>query len=42
MRELVALGLSARRASELVARLTGTPRRALYEAALHQPRPTLP
>ena len=46
VRELVALGLPARRASELVARLTGAPRRALYDAAAgapeHQPRPTLP
>ena len=33
VRELVALGLPARRASELVARLTGAPRRALYDAA---------
>ena len=41
-RELVALGLSARRASELVARLTGSPRRALYDAAARGPRPTLP
>ena len=46
VRELVALGLPARRASELVARLTGAPRRALYDAAAgapeHKPRPTLP
>ena len=46
VRELVALGLPARRASELVARLTGAPRRALYDAAAgapeQQPRPTLP
>ena len=46
VRELVALGLPARRASELVARLTGAPRRALYDAAAgapeKQPRPTLP
>ena len=32
VRELVELGLPARRASELVARLTGAPRRALYDA----------
>ncbi|MDX6629061.1 MAG: rRNA (cytidine1402-2-O)-methyltransferase [Gaiellales bacterium] len=46
VRELVALGLPARRASELVARLTGAPRRALYDAAAGAPerqaRPTLP
>ena len=46
VRELVALGLPARRASELVARLTGAPRRALYDAAAgvpdRQARPTLP
>jgi 16S rRNA (cytidine1402-2'-O)-methyltransferase len=42
VRELVALGLPARRASELVARLTGAPRRALYDAAARQVRPTLP
>ena len=46
VRELVALGLPARHASELVARLTGAPRRALYDAAAgapeHKPRPTLP
>ena len=39
MRELVALGLPARRASELVARLTGAPRRALYDAAAGEPEP---
>jgi 16S rRNA (cytidine1402-2'-O)-methyltransferase len=39
VRELVALGLPARRASELVARLTGAPRRALYDAAAGAPRP---
>jgi 16S rRNA (cytidine1402-2'-O)-methyltransferase len=42
VRELVSLGLPARRASELVAGLTGAPRRALYDAAVGQPRPTLP
>jgi 16S rRNA (cytidine1402-2'-O)-methyltransferase len=47
VRELVAQGLSARRASELVARLTGASRRALYDAAAaapkrQSPRPTLP
>ena len=46
VRELVALGLPARHASELVARLTGAPRRALYDAAagapVRQARPTLP
>ena len=42
VRELVAHGLPARRASELVARLTGTSRRALYDAAARGPRPTLP
>jgi 16S rRNA (cytidine1402-2'-O)-methyltransferase len=42
VRELIALGLPARRASELVARLTGAPRRALYDAAARQVRPTLP
>jgi 16S rRNA (cytidine1402-2'-O)-methyltransferase len=42
VRELVELGLPARRASELVARLTGAPRRALYDAAVDRPRPTLP
>ena len=43
MRELVALGLPARRASELVARLTGAPRRALYDAAARKDKPpTLP
>ena len=46
VRELVALGLPTRRASELVARLTGAPRRALYDAAAgvpdRQARPTLP
>jgi hypothetical protein len=34
--ELVALGLPTRRASELVARLTGASRRALYDAAVGQ------
>jgi 16S rRNA (cytidine1402-2'-O)-methyltransferase len=34
VRELVAAGLPARRASELVARLTGAARRALYDAAV--------
>ena len=38
VRELVALGLPARRASELVARLTGAPRRALYDAARSRTR----
>ncbi len=43
VRELVALGLPARRASELVALLTGAPRRALYdEAAKARRPPTLP
>ena len=46
VRELVASGLGARRASELVARLTGAPRRALYDAAAGAPvrpsPPTLP
>ncbi len=42
VRELVAHGLPARRASELVARLTGASRRALYDAAARGPRPTLP
>jgi len=42
VRELVELGLPARRASELVARLTGAPRLALYAAAVDRPRPTLP
>jgi 16S rRNA (cytidine1402-2'-O)-methyltransferase len=46
VRELVALGLPARRASEFVARLTGAPRRALYDAAAGAgrapPPPTLP
>jgi 16S rRNA (cytidine1402-2'-O)-methyltransferase len=42
VRELVELGLPARRASELVARLTGAQRRALYDAAARGPRPTLP
>jgi 16S rRNA (cytidine1402-2'-O)-methyltransferase len=42
VRELVAQGLPARGASELVARLTGAPRRALYDAAAAAPRPTLP
>jgi 16S rRNA (cytidine1402-2'-O)-methyltransferase len=42
VRELVELGLPARRASELVARLTGARRRALYDAAARGPRPTLP
>ena len=37
VRELVARGLPARRASELVARLTGAPRRALYDAAAGAP-----
>jgi 16S rRNA (cytidine1402-2'-O)-methyltransferase len=42
-RELVALGLPARTASELVSRLTGAPRRALYDGAVKQPPPpTLP
>ena len=40
VRELVALGLPTRKASELVARLTGAPRRALYDAAVGQARPT--
>ena len=34
VRELVAAGVPARRASELVAGLTGAPRRALYDAAV--------
>ena len=42
VRELVASGLPARRASELVAALTGMPRRSLYDAAAQAPRPTLP
>lgn len=43
VRELVALGLPAKRASDLVARLTGAPRRALYDAAAGATRPpTLP
>jgi 16S rRNA (cytidine1402-2'-O)-methyltransferase len=46
VRELVSLGLPARRASELVARLTGAPRRALYDAAagvrVKESPPTLP
>jgi 16S rRNA (cytidine1402-2'-O)-methyltransferase len=43
VRELVALGLPARMASELVARLTGAPRRALYDGAVKPPPPpTLP
>jgi 16S rRNA (cytidine1402-2'-O)-methyltransferase len=46
VRELVTLGLPARRASEVVARLTGAPRRALYDAAVRAPAkqspPTLP
>ena len=46
VRELVAHGLPARRASELVAALTGAPRRALYDAAAKAPKrpspPTLP
>ena len=46
VRELVALGLPARRSSELVARLTGASRRALYDAAAGAPArrspPTLP
>jgi 16S rRNA (cytidine1402-2'-O)-methyltransferase len=37
VRELVAQGLSARRASELVARLTGASRRALYDVAAAAP-----
>jgi 16S rRNA (cytidine1402-2'-O)-methyltransferase len=42
LRELIALGLPARRASELVSRLTGAPRRALYNAAVQDGPPTLP
>ncbi|HEY3612726.1 MAG TPA: 16S rRNA (cytidine(1402)-2'-O)-methyltransferase [Gaiellales bacterium] len=43
VRELVAHGLPARTASELVARLTGAPRRALYDGAVKPvPPPTLP
>jgi 16S rRNA (cytidine1402-2'-O)-methyltransferase len=43
VRELVSLGLPARKASELVARLTGAPRRALYDGAVRpSPPPTLP
>jgi len=46
VRELVAHGLPARRASELVAGLTGAPRRTLYDAAVKgseaPPPPTLP
>jgi 16S rRNA (cytidine1402-2'-O)-methyltransferase len=46
VRELVVLGVPARRASELVARLTGAPRRELYDAAVGVPvkqsPPTLP
>lgn len=43
VRELVALGLPARRASEIVAGLTGAPRRSLYDAAVKPPPPpTLP
>jgi 16S rRNA (cytidine1402-2'-O)-methyltransferase len=42
-RELVALGVPARAASALVARLTGAPRRALYDGAVKPPAPpTLP
>jgi 16S rRNA (cytidine1402-2'-O)-methyltransferase len=42
-RELVALGVPARTASALVARLTGAPRRALYDGAVKPPAPpTLP
>jgi 16S rRNA (cytidine1402-2'-O)-methyltransferase len=42
-RELVLLGLPARAASALVARLTGAPRRALYDGAVKPPPPpTLP
>jgi 16S rRNA (cytidine1402-2'-O)-methyltransferase len=39
VRELVAAGLPARRASELVARLTGAPRRALYDGAVKPRNP---
>jgi 16S rRNA (cytidine1402-2'-O)-methyltransferase len=43
VRELVALGLPARKASEIVAGLTGAPRRSLYDAAVKPERPpTLP
>ena len=43
VRELVALGLPARRASEIVAGLTGAPRRSLYDAAVKPASPpTLP
>jgi 16S rRNA C1402 (ribose-2'-O) methylase RsmI len=46
VRELVSRGLPARRASELVAGLTGAPRRLLYDAAVKgseaPPPPTLP
>jgi 16S rRNA (cytidine1402-2'-O)-methyltransferase len=38
VRELVAQGLSARRASALVAGLTGAPRRELYDAAAGAPK----
>ena len=42
VRELIALGVPARPASELVSRLTGAARRDLYNAAVQDGPPTLP